>query len=50
MIYVVPFGLARRAVVATLDLNATDIDTFAHNHWLADARNVSNIDLDSPAL
>lgn len=49
MMYAVPFSLARRAVVATLDLSAANLDAFTTNHWLADARNVVKLDLDSPA-
>ena len=43
------FTLTHRAVVATLDLSAANIDLFASDHWLSDPRNVALLRLDTPA-
>ena len=40
MIYAYPFTLCRRAVVATMDLSASNQSCFTEHHWLSDKRNV----------
>ena len=40
MRYAYPFTLARRAVVATMDLSADNLHLLETDHWLADPRNV----------
>ena len=40
MMYAYPFTLCRRAVVATMDLSAKNLEVFSTHHWLSDARNV----------
>ena len=49
MIYAYPFTLARRAVVATMDLSAANLLAFDEDHWLSDRRNVSQLWLDAEA-
>ena len=40
MMYAYPFTLSHRAVVATMDLSATNLQAFTEHHWLSDSRNV----------
>ena len=40
MMYSYPFTLCRRAVVATMDLSASNLQYFSEHHWLSDKRNV----------
>ena len=49
MVYSYPFTLARRAVVATMDLTAKNLHLLQTNHWLKDARNVCCLRLEEPA-
>ena len=49
MIYAYPFTLCRRAVVATFDLSAANLNLFHTDHWLSDQRNVIQLHLNSPA-
>ena len=49
MRYAYPFTLARRAVVATMDLSAANLDLLRTDHWLSDARNVRVLRLIQPA-
>ena len=49
MVYSYRFTLARRAVVATMDLTAENLHLFRTNHWLKDAGNVCVVRLHSPA-
>ena len=44
-VYAYPFTLARRAVIATFDLSAKNLQAFAHHHWLSDQRNVVVLEL-----
>ena len=50
MVYSYPFTLAERAVVATFDLSAANLDLLATDHWLQDERNVLVVRLDCPAF
>ena len=49
MVYSYPYTLARRAVVASLDLTATNLHLLKTNHWLKDAKNVVLLPLTEPA-
>ena len=49
MIYAYPFTLARRAVVATMDLSAANLQAFDNDHWLSAPRNVIQLWLDEDA-
>ena len=49
MVYSYPYTLARRAVVATMDLTARNLHLLKTNHWLKDPRNVCLLELTSPA-
>ena len=49
MVYSYPYTLARRAVIATLDLTATNLHLLKTNHWLKDAKNVVLLPLTEPA-
>ena len=40
MRYAYPFTLARRAVVATMDLSAENLHLLESDHWLSDPKNV----------
>jgi hypothetical protein len=40
MMYAYPYTLCRRAVVATMDLSAANLELFETHHWLSDTRNV----------
>jgi hypothetical protein len=44
-----PFTLARRAVVATMDLTAKNLHLLKTNHWLKSPRNVCCLSLTGPA-
>ena len=44
-----PYTFARRAIVATSDLSAANIDMLVSDHWLADPRNVLVLRLNEPA-
>ncbi len=44
-----PYTFARRAIVATSDLSAANIDMLTSDHWLADPRNVLVLRLTEPA-
>ena len=50
MVYSYPFTLARRAVVATMDLTAKNLHLLRTNHWLKDSRNVLCLELVAPAF
>jgi len=43
------YTLCRRAVVATFDLSAANLNKFAEDHWLKDPSNVVQLHLDGPA-
>ena len=49
MMYAYPFCLAERAVVATFDLGAANLDLFDTDHWLSDRDNVRVLRLSEPA-
>ena len=49
MMYSYPYTLARRAVVATMDLTARNLHLIATNHWLKDPRNVCCLWLQAPS-
>ena len=49
MVYSYPYTLARRAVVATLDLTAKNLHMLYTNHWLRDEKNAICVRLDGPA-
>lgn len=49
MMYAYPFTLCRRAVVATMDLSAANLDFFQKHHWLSDRRNVILLQLQQQA-
>lgn len=49
MMYSFPYTLARRAVVATMDLTAKNLHLFRTNHWMSNAKNVVCLRLESPA-
>ena len=49
MMYAYPFTFARRAVVATFDLSAKNLEAFTTDHWLQDRRNVIQLKLTEPA-
>ena len=49
MRYAYPFTLARRAVVATMDLSALNMDALRTDHWLCNPLNVKVLRLDGPA-
>ena len=49
MMYACPFTLCRRAVVATMDLSAANLDFFQKHHWLSDRRNVILLQLQQQA-
>ena len=40
MMYAFPFTLCRRAVVATMDNAANNLDYFNTHHWLSNRQNV----------
>ena len=44
-----PFTFARRAIVATFDLSAHNLDFFKEHHWLSNPRNVIVLRLSGPA-
>ena len=50
MMYAYPFTLCRRAVVATFDLSAANLEMLRTDHWLSDARNVLQLHLTAPAF
>lgn len=50
MMYSYPFTLARRAVVASMDLTAKNLHLLRTNYWLKDARNVVCLELNAPAF
>jgi hypothetical protein len=43
------YAYRHRAVVATFDLSAKNLDFFAKHHWLSDSRNVIVMKLHDPA-
>ena len=49
MTYAYPYTLCRRAVVATFDLSAANLDLFTTDHWLSDSRNVLVLRLNDQA-
>ena len=49
MVYSYPFTLARRAVVATMDLTAKNLHLLQTNDWLKDRRNVLTVRLTAPS-
>jgi len=49
MMYAYPYTLCRRAVVATFDLSASNLELLQTDHWLSDNRNVLQLHLDGPA-
>ena len=50
MIYAYAYTLARRAVVATMDNAASNLDFFKNHHWLSDRGNVIFLELSGPAF
>eukprot|EP00973_Karenia_brevis_P002867 389033-Karenia_brevis.AAC.1 len=50
MMYAYPFTLARRAVIATLDLSARNLHLLRRDHWLSNPSNVTLIWLAHPAF
>ena len=44
------YTLARRAVIATLDLSAANLDQFEQGHWLSSELNVIVLRLTEPAF
>ena len=50
MMYAYPYTLARRAVVATMDLSARNLHLLETDHWLADRRNVEQVWLQAPVF
>ena len=46
MMYSYKYTLARRAVVATLDLSAGNLAALASDHWLRNPKNVIQLHLD----
>ena len=49
MMYAFPFTLCRRAVVATMDNAANNLDYFNTHHWLSNRQNVIVLKLTSQA-
>ena len=49
MVYAYPYTLARRAVIATLDLTALNLHMLRTNHWLKEPSNVCLVRLSEPA-
>ena len=49
MVYSYPYTLAKRAVVATLDLSARNLHMLTTNHWLSRRRNVALLRLTGPS-
>eukprot|EP00973_Karenia_brevis_P001831 249848-Karenia_brevis.AAC.1 len=49
MLYAYTYTLCRRAVVATFDLSAQNLDLLQSDHWLSNPRNVLVVRLDAPA-
>ena len=49
MMYAYPFTLCHRAVVATMDLSASNQQCFTEHHWLSDSRNVMLLRLSEQA-
>ena len=47
MIYSYKYTLARRAVIATFDLSATNLTALAKDHWLRNALNVIQLRLNA---
>ncbi len=45
MMYSYKYALCRRAVVATFDLAAENLDALQHDHWLGDNRNILKLRL-----
>ena len=45
MMYAYPYTLCRRAVVATFDLSASNLELLQTDHWLSDSRNVMQLRL-----
>ena len=45
MMYSYKYTLARRAVVATLDLPAKNLEMLANDHWLQSSRNILQLHL-----
>ena len=50
MMYSYQFTLARRAVVATFDLSASNLDAFQSDHWLSNSLNVMQLELNDSAF
>ena len=48
MMYSYPFTLCRRAVVATMDLSAKNLDMFVTDHWFSNPSNVALLRLGAP--
>ena len=49
MVYSYPFTLCKRAVVATLDLSASNLSKLKTDHWLSETKNVLQLHLAEPA-
>ena len=49
MMYACPFALARRAVVAKMDLSARNLHLLRTDHWLSDGRSIVQVWLQHPA-
>ena len=50
MMYAYPFTLCRRAIIATMDLSAKNLEFFTNHHWLSDSRNVITLRLADSAF
>ena len=48
--YAYAYTLARRAVVATLDDAAINLEYFSEHHWLSDRKNAIYLRLSAPAF
>ena len=49
MVYSYKYTLARRAIVATFDLSAENLDLFESDHWLKSEQNVIQLRLQTKA-
>ena len=49
-VYAYKYAFCRRAVVATLDLSAANLDQFVKDHWLSSELNVIVLRLTEPAF
>ena len=49
MVYSYKYTLARRAIIATFDLSAEDLELFETDHWLKNEQNVIQLRLQTKA-